>query len=299
MPEENQPATFEPDCIQTATEREAMDWSLVLLSQGIESILHRDNDTGKWQLAVPTEQLNAANSVIQLYEQENRAWPFRRALPWAGFSFDWSVLAWVGMIAVLFGLQSQSGSVVETSGISTAGLVRDGQWWRTITATTLHADLGHLATNAAFGTLLLGIAMGRYGSGIALLTTTLGGAIANMLTALWRDDLSSGLGASGVVMAALGLLTADSVVQQWRRRHPRRLMVGGLAGGLLLCALLGFSPTSDVPAHVMGFTMGLLFGLPLAVMPLTTIRQDRWNFLAGLLFCGLMAGSWWLALSSS
>jgi len=153
--------------------------------------------------------------------------------------------------------------------------------------------------NATFGILLLGVAMGRFGSGLTLLTTTVCGLSANLLTLLWRDDRVSGLGASGVVMAALGLLAADATMQYWRRKQPPRLIAEGIVGGLMLFVLVGVSPTSDVAAHAAGFFSGLLLGLPLARLPLTIIHRPKWNLLAGFAYGLLLTLAWAWALTAT
>jgi membrane associated rhomboid family serine protease len=209
------------------------------------------------------------------------------------------VVAWAGLLCAVYALQLRPGSDVEAAGICNAGLVRAGEWWRPLTATTLHADFGHLAMNAAFGILLLGVAMGRFGSGVTLLTTTLCGALANVLTLSWREDQTSGLGASGVVMAALGLLAADAAMQYWRRKQPPRLIAEGIVGGMLLFVLVGVSPTSDVAAHAGGFAFGLLSGLPLARLRLLSLHRPRINLAAGFAYCALLILAWLWALTAA
>ena len=282
--------------ISAPTEREAMDWSLVLLSQGIEPTLLRDDTNNAWQLVIPSQHFDAGRDSIRLYEQENRAWPFRHPLPWPGFAFDWTVLAWATLLAVFYALQTQPDSDMEAAGICSAKLVRAGEWWRLLTATLLHANVGHLASNAVFGVLLLGLVMGRFGAGVGLLAAHLAGAAGNAFPLLWRGDTSAGLGASGVVLAALGLLAADAVVFQVRHHQPRRFLIGAMAGGLMLFVLIGVAPGSDVAAHLGGFLAGLMIGAPLALAPLTAIRKARWNWLAGVTFAALIITAWWLAL---
>jgi membrane associated rhomboid family serine protease len=291
------PKADTPNTIPASSEREAMDWSLVVLSQGIESTVLHDAAEGRWQLLVGAQDMAAAQDSIRLYEQENRAWPLRQPLPWVGASFDWTAVGWVGLIAVFFALQTQPGSSLEAVGVSRAGLVRAGEWWRPITATLLHADLGHLALNAVFGLMLLGMAMGRFGSGISLAVTLVGGALANATPLLWREDWAGSLGASAVVMAALGLLAGDAIMQQIQRRQPRRLVIQALAGGVMLFVLMGTSPSSDIPAHASGFVAGVMFGIPLAGLPLTTLRCARGNLVAGFLYCALVSGAWIWGLS--
>src|ERR1035437_10950698 len=86
-----------------------------------------------------------------------------------------------------------------------------GEWWRLFTATWLHADLAHLAMNMVFGFLFLGLVMGRYGPGVGLLAAYLAGVGGNLAAWLVYGENHRGLGASGVVMGALGLLTIQSV----------------------------------------------------------------------------------------
>ena len=43
-------------CIRAHSERQAMDWSLVLASQGIEAVIERHPDTGVWRLWVAPEE---------------------------------------------------------------------------------------------------------------------------------------------------------------------------------------------------------------------------------------------------
>ena len=45
--------------------------------------------------------------------------------------------------------------------------VLDGQWWRTITALTLHSGLAHLISNLVFGCAFGGLAAHSLGSGLA------------------------------------------------------------------------------------------------------------------------------------
>ena len=282
--------------IPARSRNKALEWNLVLLSQGIESTTLMDPSTGEWRITAPSDQLDFVRKTLQLYERENRAWPFRRELPWIGFNFDWSVLAWIGMLSVTFLLQMRPGSILESAGICNAGLVRAGEWWHLWTATTLHADIGHLAMNAVFGFLFLGIAMGRYGSGLALIAATVAGALANLVPTLWRESQASALGASGVVMAGLGLIAAGTAVEYWQRKHPPRFILEIIVGGLLMFILVGVSPTSDVPAHVGGFLFGSIIGVPLALIPLTKIHAARLNWTAGFAYCVMMSTAWITAL---
>ncbi|HWH68126.1 MAG TPA: rhomboid family intramembrane serine protease, partial [Candidatus Sulfotelmatobacter sp.] len=193
---------------------QAMDWSLVLVSQGIESILDFSEEAAGWGLVVAAQDYDRALGILHQYQLENRRWPWRHKVVLPGFLFDWAALAWAGLLGVFFWLNSTHNELRAVGLMDSTETVR-GQWWRLFTAIWLHADVAHLAANATLGFVLLGLAMGRYGTGIGLLAAYLGGAGGNLL-AWW---LSAGphrsLGASGMVMASLGLL-AVPFFSGWR-----------------------------------------------------------------------------------
>ena len=68
----------------------------------------------------------------------------------------------------------------------------------------------HLAMNLVFGLLFLGLVMGRYGPGIGMFAAYLAGVGGNLIAWWVYDETHRGLGASGVVMGALGLLAIQS-----------------------------------------------------------------------------------------
>jgi membrane associated rhomboid family serine protease len=172
-----------------------------------------------------------------------------------------------------------------------------GEWWRLFTATWLHADLAHIAMNVVFGFLFLGLVMGRYGPGVGLLAAYLAGVGGNLLAWLVYDETHRGLGASGVVMGALGLLTVQSV-SLLKRRNPNtfRLFASGILAGVLLLVLLGFSPEADVVAHLGGFVTGLLLGSILAFAA-RLVRRPLVNLIAGIIFAVLVFLPWWWGLA--
>lgn len=172
-----------------------------------------------------------------------------------------------------------------------------GQWWRLFTATWLHADIAHLAVNMMFGFLFLGLVMGRYGPGVGVFAAYLAGVGGNLF-AWWvyRENHLS-LGASGVVTGALGLLAVQSVTLLKRpNRNTFRLFAAGIMGGFLLFVLLGFSPESDVVAHLGGFVSGLLLGVPLALAS-KLVHRPWLNLAAFILFTVVVIIPWWLALT--
>jgi membrane associated rhomboid family serine protease len=271
-----------------------MDWSLVLASQGIEHAIDRDEAKG-WAIFVSVQDRERALVQIQQYRLENRHWRWRRPVFQPGLFFDWSSLLWV-LLNVLFYWLSEVRADTRAAGMMDGAALAHGEWWRLFTATWLHADLAHIATNLVFGFLFLGLVMGRYGPGVGLLAAYLAGVGGNIIAWLVYGETHHGLGASGVVMGALGLLTIQSVALLKRRNaNARRLFASGILAGVLLFVLLGLSPEADVVAHLGGFITGLLLGSLLAFAPRLTQRPPV-NVIAGILFAALVILPWFWGL---
>jgi rhomboid protease GluP len=270
-----------------------MDWSLVLASQGIETTIEHDPETG-WALVVASADLERALNAIRLYEAENPRWRWYQPVIRGAVWFDWTAWVWVALMAAFF-VVSESRDGLRVAGVMDTAAFGRGQWWRLFTATCLHADLSHLALNSVVGLLFLGLAMGRYGSGVGLLAAQLAGAAGNLATVWLSGPEHRGLGASGVVMGALGLVAVQTLGLV--REHPawKRHVSAGQAAGVMLFVLLGMAPGTDIVAHTGGFVAGVLLGAALAPWP-GLARRAGMNLFAGLGFGVLLGCSWTLAL---
>lgn len=274
-----------------------MDWSLVLASQGIEHIIDHDEENG-WTLSTSAADHAAALAHIQQYRLENRHWRWRQPVLQPGLVFDWSSLAWVLLVVGFYGW-SRLRAGVENLGLMTHAALTQGEWWRLFTATWLHANPPHLAMNAVFGFLFLGLVMGRYGAGVGLLAAYLTGVGGNLASGWIHGPALRGLGASGVVMGALGLLTFPPLnLPKLSKGLASRLVFGALLAGGLIFVMVGTDPKADVVAHVGGFVTGWLFGLGLTRISRFT-QLASVNLVAGILFVGLVILPWWLALRSA
>ena len=81
---------FATHTIETGSYREAMDWSLVLASQGIECTIEATEDSA-WILVVAGPDADRADASINAYEKEN-ATVWRHEIKWTGLLFDWRSL---------------------------------------------------------------------------------------------------------------------------------------------------------------------------------------------------------------
>ena len=274
-----------------------MDWGLVLASQEIEAMISRTEEG--WALVVEERDYQRAQAALQQYRVENRGWRWKQQLPGSGLVFHWGALVWVAAMGVFYYWTMAALPQLQEAGIMDSRRVAAGEWWRLFTAITLHENLSHLAANAVTGFLLLGLAMARYGPGVAMLAAFLAGAAGNVLSLVIHSDASQSLGASGMVTGALGMLSVHSF-SMWRKYPAARgLIARGAVAGFLILVLIGFAPGSDIAAHLGGFLAGAVLGLALNAAP-PAVWHGGWVNVAGaLLLAALVTFAWRQALPGS
>lgn len=282
--------------IPARSRRQAMDWSLVLASQDIHPVIEQSPESNAWTLLVEPADRERALEAIKLYRVENRGWSWRRELPGSELEVHWGVVGWCLFLAMVHWAASFVVPDLAIKGQMHSELVRGGAWYRLFTAVLLHGDLAHLLANISFGLLILGLAMARFGWGIALLATYLAGAAGNILGLIFYDKYR-GLGASGMMMGALGLLCIHSI-GLWRKSpKAARYILSGIIAGLLLFIMFGLNPDpkTDILAHLGGFLAGLVAGGMLGFLPEKKLQGNGLNFLAFAALAGLIFSTWALA----
>ena len=88
--------------IPVRSERQAMDWSLVLVSQGIEATIERNAEANAWHLVVNSPDYLRAVQAIRQYKIENPNRIWRQELPWTGLIFDWRCVLPMLFLVFLF-----------------------------------------------------------------------------------------------------------------------------------------------------------------------------------------------------
>jgi rhomboid protease GluP len=240
--------------------RRAMDLSLVLEQEGIPHELRRVDDA-HWALEISDNDAARAEAAIVAFERENPPPVRRRAVAYpitgavaCGVAFSLGLLA----MYLRTGPESARSPWFERGSADAAAILR-GEWWRSVTALTLHADAPHVAGNAVLGGLLLALLARSIGPGMASSVLLLSGAAGTFAAAaLTRHDFVS-IGASTAVFGALGTLAALP-------RDSRRVWMP-VVGGMALLALLGTAKRADVAGHLCGFVSGVLAGAAVSVLP--------------------------------
>ena len=270
------------------------DLALVLTARGITS--ERQRGSAGWELWVPLASAGAAAAELTQYRRENARQIGQRPLEEIGDGWPGVVAYAVVLMAVFVALrQSALGLDWLGAGALRSGAVLRGEWWRTVTALTVHVDLDHIGGNLAFGAFF-GYFVGRYlGRGVGWLAILVAAAAANALNAFVQSPDHRSIGASTAVFAALGLLVAYTWRRGFLRETPWRARIAPIVAGLGLLAFTGTAgENTDLGAHLFGFLMGFGGGVGLAAwVRVAWLRSARVQ--ATCVIVALLAvGSAWL-----
>jgi len=278
-------------------ERYAADLGLVLTARGIEHV--RQPGVAGWDVSVPVSRAAEARAEIAQYVVENKRAIGQRRIEEVGDGLP-GMIAYVAILLAVFFCVHASVLSLDWFGAGrfVAGRVTGGEWWRTVTALTLHWDLDHLGGNLVFGAFF-GFFIGRYlGRGIGWLAVVGAATLANVLAALLLEPAHTSLGASTAVFAALGILTAYTWRRGFLRETPWRWRIAPIVAGLGLLAFTGTGgENTDVFAHLAGFVTGFGTGLALARwLTLRRLRSRATQRVCAAVTLSLVAGAWAWAL---
>lgn len=279
------------EVLRTPESKRAGDAALLLAAVGIA--FEETQDGADHVLAVPPAERERAALELERYAVENRGWPpvdpvFSPLTDGALGAFAWALL-----LALCWHLQSWRAFGFDwmDRGSLDVAAVRAGEWFRTVTALTLHVDVLHLASNVVFGALFAAALCQRLGTGVASLAMVLAGAVGNAANALLRNPPFVAVGASTAVFAAVGLLAAHTWRQRRRSRATDLSRRTPLLIGVALLAMLGFSAgRTDVLGHVLGFAAGSVLGAVLGGASAPVRRRGQRACLAATL--ALLALAW-------
>ena len=255
--QQSEPETPPDIRISEGSFKQIRDESLVLLSQGITHRIDRSEE-GPFQIFVEPEKRRAAQFQIRLYHREN---PPRNDNPPLPLKFTLQPL-WVLAVPIVCTLLDFSGAVVQmnSAGIADASKIMRGEWWRTITAMTLHGDERHLAGNLLSGFIALSLLHYRIPLAKLVPFLAVASAVANFVVALTVQTSFRSLGFSGFVFAVIGCLAVIEFRLMPRETHGMLRRFAPLCGAASLAVFLGLGENADILGHLYGFIAGTLCG---------------------------------------
>lgn len=277
-------------------------WALVLEARYLECRMV-PTDSG-WLLLVPSSSYDAACRELRLFVAENRNWPpllppvrpmIENTLP---------TLSVLLLLATFYNLTGLDLTVLGRHpvdwieiGNAHGSQILDGQWWRLVTALTLHADWLHLFSNLAIGGVFIVYLCRDLGSGLAWSLLLASGVLGNLANAYVQLPSHSSVGSSTAIFGAVGILGAVSLMRY--RHHLRRRWPIPVAAALSLLALLGTEGKhTDLSAHLFGFIFGFVLGMVTEYLVGYFGRPGRLlNALLAILSALVVLAAWWSALT--
>ena len=126
-------------------------WAIALATEGIDARV--ETRDGAFVI-VTTNELHeyAAKVLDDLYREEEEAdedeapEPAKPRAPQWGRTWAGAIVAWA--LLAFFAVRGAPGSAWFDLGEASAARIVAGEWWRAVTAMTLHADLPHVLSNA-------------------------------------------------------------------------------------------------------------------------------------------------------
>ena len=233
--------------------------SLVLNSVGIRHSL----DPGQTTITIPAQDSEAARYQLKLYFRENAGWPEKTIQTKVPVTKEKPpTLIMIGGLALFFlvtGPWEDKAFWFKSGAINSQAILEHGQWWRLVTALTLHADQVHLLGNCVIGGFLVHMLCKTIGSGLGWFSLLLCGGLGNLLNILLREEVHHSVGFSTSIFAAIGLFSGLQLFVA-NKTHLKKLLIP-LGAGVGLLAMLGAEgERTDLGAHFFGFACGLAFG---------------------------------------
>ena len=239
-------------------------WVLVLSALNIPHRLIRQAEN--FYLYVPVMHAQRAEDELRAYLLEDLNKPKARPLP--KYENSQVCLTVLLGLAIFFGITAgwfkwrplPMEEWVRLGGLDAGRVLFEHEWYRAITALTLHADSGHLFGNLFFGGLVVVVLCRQIGAGLGWLLVLMSGILGNALITVLRGGPSVSIGASTALLGAMGVLCGFTFFST-EQRGWRRIILP-LAAALAWLAFLGSEgQNTDLGAH---FT-GMLCGLPLGM----------------------------------
>lgn len=184
------------------------------------------------------------------------------------------MIGFVIINAVFFACQTLFGDVLtDNAALITSNVCENGEWYRLITATFLHADISHIFSNM-IGLFFLGglveISIGHVGFALVYLLSGIGGNIVSVIYENHQNLNYYSVGASGGVYGLVGAILVLSIQEKIRSQKEGKPSGNLLYRGLFVVVFMvavGFTESNiNNAAHIGGLVIGILISTILVLV---------------------------------
>jgi len=286
-----------------ASRQQAEQWALVLRAANIPSAIEFEKRS--WVIKVSPLHEKRALQEIAAFMEENSDWPPHRPkkkIPLPVLTkYQPPTLLMMGALVIFFvitGPWSGNSPWFSTGAVSGRQIFEHGQWYRLVTALTLHADVVHLVGNILIGGVLVHFLCRLLGNGLGWFLILASGTLGNFMNIMMHGNSHNSVGFSTAIFGTIGILSGYQAVSK-RSAALKEILLPLAAGAGLLAFLGAGGPRTDLGAHFFGLLAGAVLGALLVFLPSQRILIHKTSlqrnlFIASLAIVGLC---WWLAMS--
>jgi membrane associated rhomboid family serine protease len=286
-----------------ANRQQAEQWSLVLRAANIPSIIEFEQSS--WVLKVSSVHERKALQEIAAFVEENSDWPpdkpKQKLQKLVLSKYQPPTIIMMGGLVIFYlftGPWSYKSAWFINGAISGKQILDNNEWWRLVTALTLHADAVHITGNIIIGGVLVHFLCRLLGNGLGWFLILLSGILGNLFNVILRGSSHNSVGFSTAVFGTIGILAGYQAIN--KRTAAVKDILLPLAAGIGLLAILGAGgQRTDLGAHFFGLLAGVALGASLVFLPSQRILITK-NVHQALLFIFtliIVQICWWLAMA--
>jgi membrane associated rhomboid family serine protease len=285
-----------------ASRHQAEQWSLVLRAANIPSVVEFERRS--WVIKVSPLHEQRALQEIAAFMAENNDWPPDRpqdkpTLP-VLTKYQPPTILMMGALVIFYiitGSWSENSAWFSAGSVSGRQILENGQWYRLITALTLHADVVHLVGNILIGGILVHFLCRLLGNGLGWFLILASGTLGNLMNILLHGTSHNSVGFSTAVFGTIGILSGYQAASK-RTAALKEILLPLAAGAGLLAFLGAGGPRTDLGAHFFGLLAGAVLGGLLVFLPSQQILIKKSSLQASLFISSLtiVGLSWWFAM---
>jgi membrane associated rhomboid family serine protease len=285
-----------------ANRQQAEQWTLVLRAANIPSVIEFEKQS--WVVKVsPVHEKMALQEISAFIEEENE-WPPNRSAPKVQklvlSKYQPPTILMMGALVIFYlftGPWSNKSEWFINGAVSGKQILENGQWWRLVTALTLHADSVHILGNVLIGGVMVHFLCSLLGNGLGWFLILISGILGNFINVFLRGSAHNSVGFSTAVFGTIGILAGYQAISK-RTAAAKEILLPLAAGGGLLAFLGAGGQRTDLGAHFFGLLVGIALGVSLVFMPAQRVLVTK-STLQSILFVAtllIIQFCWWLAM---